>query len=132
VQPRRIAPGTAKRRRAGVNMAYPTDARQRKLTRQFPDEDIWKLLEQDRISSVADWLREEIASRNWDYETAERVLNTDRAHLWRTVHGLNALSRYKVVLFAVTFGHVFDDDGNVTSEKIEYLAARFGQTRIRH
>ena len=113
-------------------MVYPVGARRKKLTRQFPGEDIWKLIEQERIRDVADWLHEEIASRNWDYETAERVLNTDRAHLWRTVHGLNALSRYKVMLFAVTFGHIFDEDGNITSDKIEYLAERFGQTRARH
>ncbi len=113
-------------------MAYPVDARQKKLTRQFPGEDIWKLIEQDRIRDAADWLREEIASRNWDYETAEQALNTDRAHLCRTVHGLNTLSRYKVMLFAVTFGHVFDEHGNLTADKIEYLAARFGQKRVRH
>jgi hypothetical protein len=113
-------------------MAYPVDARQRRLTRQFPGEDIWKLIEQQRIRDVADWLREEIASRNWDYETAERVLDTDRAHLCRTIHGRNRLSQYKVMLFAVRFGHVFDDAGNVTTDKIEYLMARFGYGGVRN
>ena len=107
-------------------MAYPPDARRKKLTRQFPGEDIWKLIEQGRIGDVADWLREEIASRNWTYETAEWALDTDRAHLCRTIHGENTLSRYKVMLFAVKFGHLFNEDGNVTTDKIEYLVARFG------
>ena len=35
------------------------------------------------------------------------------------------------MLFAVKFGHVFDEYGNVTTDKIEYLVARFGHGRVR-
>jgi hypothetical protein len=107
-------------------MAFPIDARQKKLTRQFPGEDIWKLIEQERIRDGADWLREEMASRAWSFETAERVLDIDGAHLWRVVQRQNRLSRYSVMRMAIKFGHVFDEHGNVTTDKIEYLVARFG------
>jgi hypothetical protein len=112
-------------------MAFPADARRRKLTRQFPNEEIWKLIEQGRIRDVAGWLREEIAARNWDYETAENALDADRAHLWRIVHGKNGLSQHRVTLFAVKFGHVFDENGALTTDKIEYLVARLDRRRAR-
>jgi len=106
-------------------MAYPADAKQMKLTRQFPDEDIWKLIEEGRIRTAGDWLREEIANKEWDYDAAEAALNTDRAHLWRVIHGQNRLSEYKVMIFAAIFGHVKDEHGNYTAHKIEYLVALF-------
>ena len=40
-----------------ANMEYTVDARRKKLTRQFPGENIWELIEQGRIGDVADWVR---------------------------------------------------------------------------
>jgi len=63
-------------------MAFPADAKQRKLTRQFPGEDIWDLLQREMLRDVADWLREEMALRGWSYDAAQGWLETDGGHIW--------------------------------------------------
>ena len=109
-------------------MAFPVNAKQKKLTRQFPGENIWDLLQRERIKDVSDWLREEIALRDWGLEDAESSLKTDKGHINRIIHRQRKASKDKVITFAITFGYACDEEGVMTTDRIDFLLVLFGYT----
>jgi hypothetical protein len=111
-------------------MAFPADAKQRKLTRQFPGEDIWDLLQREMLRDVADWLREEMALRGWSYDAAQGWLETDGGHIWHIVHHRKKAGKGKIIKFAIIFGYALDDKGKMTTVRIDYLLALFGYTPL--
>ena len=111
-------------------MGFPIDARNRKLARQFPGEDIWDLLLRGRFRDVADWLHEELALRGWSYDVAQYRLETDRGHLWHIVHRSKKASKGKMVKFAIVFGYALDEQGQMTTARIDYILVIFGYTPL--
>jgi hypothetical protein len=110
----------------GIAMGFPTNARKKKLTRQFPGEDIWDLIEQGKLNDGADWLREEVAKRNWSFEQAAICLETDGSFIWRIIQRQKRPSRCEVRWFASVFGYLHDNEGNITTDKVVWILALFG------